>query len=229
MEIIVCNRDNVKCVLHRCPLCPGITALKEFLTEKFDNTDKEITVKQWQHTDRTTLINQKINIEDVIDLICNKIDKLISHSLIAKSQANYLIDCKELLSQNECIVLGDFAENFQFIAQDEVQIYLWNKPKFTLHSIIIYYKSNDKLIFKSICFLSDDIRHDVYFVYKIQQLTTNYIKANILQISNISYFTDGCAAQYKNFKNFINLCHFKEDLVMLNETFLLQAMFINQK
>jgi hypothetical protein len=211
MEMIVCNRDNVECMLHRCPLCPGIAALKEFLTAKFDNSDKEITINQWQHTDRTTLINQKINIEDVIDLICNKIDKLTSHSLIAKSQAKYLKDCKELLNQNECIVLGDFAENFQFIVQDEVQSYHWNKPKCTLHPIIIYYKSNDKLLLKSFCILSDDAEHDVYFVYKIQQLITNYIKANILQISNIKYFTDGCAAQYKNFKNFINLCHHKED------------------
>jgi hypothetical protein len=27
----------------------------------------------------------------------------------------------------------------------------------------------------------------------------------------ILYFSDGCAGQYKNCKNFINLCHHKED------------------
>ena len=30
-------------------------------------------------------------------------------------------------------------------------------------------------------------------------------------ITNIQYFRDGCAGQYKNFKNFLNLCFHKDD------------------
>ena len=30
-------------------------------------------------------------------------------------------------------------------------------------------------------------------------------------ITNIEYFSDGCAGQYKNFKNFLNLCFHKDD------------------
>ena len=85
MKTIFCNWDNAECMLHRCLLCPGITALKEFLTVKFHNSNKEITINQWQYTDKTTLINQKFKIEYFIDLICNKIDKLTPHSITAKS------------------------------------------------------------------------------------------------------------------------------------------------
>ena len=81
--------------------------------------------------------------------------------------------CEKLLNHNECIILGNFAENFQFTVQNEVQSYHWNKPKFTLHPVIIYYKSNGKLIYKSFFFLSDDAEHYVYFIYKIQQHITN--------------------------------------------------------
>ena len=31
------------------------------------------------------------------------------------------------------------------------------------------------------------------------------------QISIIEYFSDGCAAQYKNYKNFLNLCYHKDE------------------
>ena len=59
------------CMLDRCPLCPGINALKKILTVKFHNSDNKIKINQWQNTDRNTLINQKINIEEFIDFISN--------------------------------------------------------------------------------------------------------------------------------------------------------------
>jgi hypothetical protein len=34
-----------------------------------------------------------------------------------------------------------------------------------------------------------------------------YLKRELPDGKNILYFSDGCAAQYKNFKNIINLCH----------------------
>jgi len=37
------------------------------------------------------------------------------------------------------------------------------------------------------------------------------------KISHIHYFSDGSAAQYKNFKNFLNLCHHEEDFEITAE------------
>jgi hypothetical protein len=36
---------------------------------------------------------------------------------------------KETIGMNEAIVIGDFAENYQFIIQDEIQGYHWNKQQ----------------------------------------------------------------------------------------------------
>ena len=96
-------------------------------------------------------------------------------------------------------MLGDFAENYSFVVQDEVQGYHWNSSQCTLHPTMIYHKTNTKLQSHSLCYLSDDLTHDVNMVYEILkqtiQFTQNFICDNV---STVHYFSDGCAAQYKN-------------------------------
>ena len=40
----------------------------------------------------------------------------------------------------------DFAENFSFVVQDEIQAFHWNKLQATLHPIVMYYKQNGNLL-----------------------------------------------------------------------------------
>ena len=93
---------------------------------------------------------------------------------------------KESLKTNEVIVLGDFAENYQFLMQDEIQSYHWSKEYCTLHPLVVYCIDGDGNIqHNSLCFISDDNNHDTNFVYKIQT------KSSI--VDKIFYFSDGCA------------------------------------
>ena len=106
------------------------------------------------------------------------------------------------------IILGDFAEKFSFLAQDEIQGYHWNNHQCSLHPIVLYYcKENESdLVSTSICFISDDLKHDVNFVHKVMKDTIKYIRDNIPEaLSKVHYFPDGCASQYKNSNNFFNL------------------------
>jgi hypothetical protein len=59
--------------------------------------------------------------------------------------------------------------------------------------------------------LSDDVKHDTPFVYQCIKLTEQYCKEQHPSITKFEYFTDGCAGQYKNYKNFINLCVHQEE------------------
>ena len=70
------------------------------------------------------MLTQKVNssITNGIPLI----DKLTTHSYLAKCQAQYLNDKKQSL-HSAVLVLGDFAENYQFLIQDEIQSYHWSK------------------------------------------------------------------------------------------------------
>ena len=65
--------------------------------------------------------------EEFIEVLCEKLDAITAHSYIAKSQANYLKELKDNLEHTEVIVLGDFAENYKFLIQDEIQSYHWNQ------------------------------------------------------------------------------------------------------
>ena len=85
-------------------------------------------------------------------------------------------------------------------------------PTMTLHPLAIYYKDADgNLQHYSLCFISDDNTHDTGFVHKIQTLLVEFLKHRLPNITKIYYISDVCGGQYKNFKNFLNLCSHKED------------------
>ena len=68
------------------------------------------------------------------------------------------------MDQSNIIILGDFAENYTFVVQDEIQSYHWNTQQCSLHPLVIYYKDdNGVLKHISYCFISDDITHDVTY------------------------------------------------------------------
>lgn len=92
------------------------------------------------------------SVDEFIDLLVAAIDNLTPHSYIAKCQANYLKRKTEL--PDDCaLVLGDFAENYTFVVQDEIQSFHWSKQYCTLHPVVVYYKENGKLAQKSFCFI----------------------------------------------------------------------------
>ena len=79
-----------------------------------------------------------------------------------------------------------------------------------MHPASIYYKplDADQLCHKSVCIISDDKDHDIGFVYEVQKIICKEIIPRLSTTCNlhITYYSDGCAGQYKNYKNFMNLC-----------------------
>jgi len=201
-------------MMHGCPSCPGDEALQSFLNEQLSeqDPDAEFHYSQWETTDRATLITVTTTCEEYKKTLISAINSLTKHSFLAKCQANFLKAKKDSLQKSEAIVLGDFAENFQFLIQDEIQSYHWSKEYCTLHPVVLYFIGNEgELQHKSFCIISDDNTHDTNFVYMVQKKVISYIQENLSHIAKIFYFSDGCAEQYKNRKNFINLCHHKQD------------------
>ena len=68
--------------------------------------------------------------------------------------------------------------------------------------------------------------HDVTMMYEAIKETIGYMKRNMERsIQKVHYFSDECAGQYKNCKNFLNVCHHKEDFPFnVNGTFLQPVM-----
>ena len=124
---------------------------------------------QWKTTDRSELVSLIETTSSFIHTLINKLQELNVHSYNAKSQAASLIKFKNELSSTEVIVLCDFAESYKFVEQDEVQSFHWNKIQATLHPMVIYYKVNNLLKCYSICFISDDLLHDVDMKYLVMK------------------------------------------------------------
>ena len=129
------------------------------------------TYSQWQTTDRVSLATVTSAFEEYKNtLISNKnnntliINAITKHSFLAKCQANFLRAKKESLKVTKVIVLGDFAENYQFLGQDE------------LHPLVVYFIDGDGNIHhNSLYFISDDSNHDTNFAYKIQTTLVDHL------------------------------------------------------
>ena len=168
--------------------------------------------QQWDSTDRTQMTTLISPLTDFIETLLTAIDGLTTHSYTAKQQNAYYKQRKENLETNTILIQCDFAENFQFVIQDEVQSYHWSKKYCTLHPVVIYYRDeNGMLTHKSFCFISNDLTHDNAFVHRLEKDIFNWVKVHLPHVTHAEYFTDGCAGQYKSYKNFLNLCYHKED------------------
>ena len=80
-----------------------------------------------------------------IDFLVEKINTLTSHSYIAECQSKYLQRRKQEIEPDTVIAIGDFAENYTSVVQEEVQSFHLNKQYCTLHPVVLYYKEDDKL------------------------------------------------------------------------------------
>ena len=121
-----------KYIIFRCEKCPGIDKLRDHLCDSLETqADSDIVYQQWNGTDRTTLISDSTSLHHLIDMIVSSIDTLTTHSYTAKAQSKYLKMRMENLDENSLICLGDFAENFTFVIQDEIQSYHWSKQQAT--------------------------------------------------------------------------------------------------
>lgn len=109
-------------------------------------------------------------------------------------------------------MICDFSENFSFLPQDEVQGFHWNNLQVTIHPVIVCFRENGVLKHKSILVISQCLTHNTVAVHLFQRKVIQLLKELFDEApKKIFYFSDGCAAQYKNKKNFINLCYHKED------------------
>ena len=133
---------------------------------------------------------------------------MTAHSNISKAQSTCLMIQKENLDSDTCIIMIDFAENYQYVLEDEIQSFHWNNNQCSIQPAVIYYKNVlNVLQEKSFGFISEDLKHDTAFVYEVKSKVCECIWGNYLHITKVKHFSDGCAAQYNNYKNSLNLCH----------------------
>ena len=115
------------------------------------------------------------------------------------------------MCSEEVLVLGDFAENYQFLIQEKSKVITGVRS--TVRYIQLLF------ILKMIQTVSDTSPSVLYWVTTCvitvlsMRLMINYLlKLPLLpQVKKLFYFSDECGGQYKNYKNLMNLCLHKQD------------------
>ena len=218
LAMTMCNPTLPSCHLGTCECCPGKEPLKEILERCYEEMGiDELQFSQWTSTDRSSLETMVKPIEDFLDLFVEKLETLKQHDFIAKQQGRYLNDVKENLLPGEFLVIGDFSENYSFVVQDEAQSFHWNNSMATLHPFFYYYRESGDIKHGNFVLVSDCNTHDTVAVYLFQKHLINHLKGNFQCVQKVIYFSDGCGGQYKNLKNFINLCFHQKDFGVLAE------------
>ena len=86
------------------------------------NDDEYVTFKQWTTVDQAELITIRNN--NNLNILISKLDST-AHCYFAQAHSHYLNIVKAEL-KSEDLVLGDLAENYKFVVQDEIQGFHWN-------------------------------------------------------------------------------------------------------
>ena len=176
--------------------------------------DKEVSdveFSTWTGTDRSTLLKQKLPLEDFISNLSEKLNLLKPHSFIAKQQNLFVSDKKESLAEGEVLVMYDFSENYAYVCQDASQAFHYNNDQCTIFTCIYYYKEKGELKHKSHIFLSDSTKHDTAAVYTVQKMLIPMIKEDVKNVKKIIYVSDGAKQHFKNRYQISNLIHHKDD------------------
>ena len=210
---LVCNPAQEACWFGECLACKEFASkLKEELLDEFEKLDVEnITFKTWVSTDRTELLTVTQEVGEFLDSFVEKLEVLKTHDFIYRQQACYFSELKDNLSEDSCISVGDFSENYTFLIQDAVQGNHWSKDQATLHPFVCYANVAGVVTMIPVLFISDHLTHDTVAVYAFQRRLNELLDDMIGERKKQYYFSDGCGKQYKNKKNFLNLTFHGDD------------------
>lgn len=98
---------------------------------------------------------------------------------------------------------------FFFSIKNEIQSKYWARDQCTIHPFAIYYRENDKICEQSLLIIAESVNHNFEAVYQFHQELFKFVRERFNVIQKIIFFSDGAGSQYKNKKNFYQLCQYK--------------------
>ncbi|KAK3907971.1 ARL14 effector protein [Frankliniella fusca] len=217
LATIRCEPPTEQCFLNQCNECPGLESMQEILEVHFDaELIDDVTYNSWVSSSsdtRCTLLTVIKPKEEFIECFLKDLSDLKEHDFIAFQQRKYLQYLKDNLPVGDAVVLLDFAENYRMIIQNEVQGYHWTTTEATIHPFVAYYRDEEKEELKhfNMVIISDTKSHTAVTIFAFQKHFINFLKAHVMGIKKIHYFSDSTTSQYRNRNAFCNLCHHLED------------------
>lgn len=190
---LVCSTDNFECMFGRCIEC---SKFKEGLSKMFLVSSLSIVVKleQWENIGIPERVETQTALSEVISKFADNFDNYKQHSYVARIQNETLKDMKENVEESCAIIQTDFAENYNIVAQHEIQEAHFKKPQIALFTAAV----TSKHFYQSYAIVSDETDHGKHTVWTFRKTLLDNLKKKLPNIKKIVDFTDGCAQQFKN-------------------------------
>lgn len=226
LKKIVCPFPTELCYLGLCNNCCTeenlITACKSQDLAEEDlgspeasdlEEEEDISYCQWLHQDRTNLVQLKALKSEIVEKIAAVTKKVMRHHFIMKKQQEFFKELEDRLPQENSVIVNlDFAENYSFCTKNEVQGFHWNNAQMTIHPFYVRYcYESPDIQHKSYVVVSDCLDHNASTIHVFRKKFLELLKADFNWIEKIYYVSDGTGAQYKNYKNFINIMHHERE------------------
>jgi hypothetical protein len=161
-----CNPPTVGCCLGEFELCEKEEELRLRIETLYDETCMdEIAFKRWTHTDRSNLETVVKKVDDFLSEFFQCIKLYQHHAFITRAQSTFYSDTKQDMKEGEVLVVCDFAENYSFVVQDEIQSFYWNNEMATVHPFVAYFKTGTIINHVNFVVISECNSHDTVAVH----------------------------------------------------------------
>lgn len=179
-EVCVCAKNEgstfhkYKCLMGKCNRC-GVKNISFCPCEKQETTktvvvqffeDIEVQKKHGGTGRRKVLSIKHMVISEFTKLLQAKTKFFIKHNFTYKWQANQYTECLKVFPSDTIVCVVDFAENYSFKEQNEIQSMHWHSDQCTILVHISYRRTDqdDSIIKEMHFYISNDKQHDTLFV-----------------------------------------------------------------
>lgn len=176
-----------KCLMGDCSQC-GVRKLT-FCPDEIAEDSREVSVKVFMDVGigqanaggnekkRKDLIVQRMKSATFISLFSAHLTSFIKHNFVFRWQAQQFKDCLLKFPSNVVVSVIDFAENYSFKIQNEIQSMHWWSTQVTILVHITYVRNAAGGVQKTLHFyISDDRQHDTLFVQHCFMLHDKWLK-----------------------------------------------------
>lgn len=130
------------------------------------------------------------------------LQRFVYHNFCARWQTEQAKSAKESLPTNAILTHIDFAENYTFQVQNEIQSMYYHSTQITIMVQVVYRvqvpdDGIPELLRETHYWISDDKAHDTLFVQHCLLRHWQWLQSHGCRPDTHIVFSDGCSAQFK--------------------------------
>jgi uncharacterized membrane protein len=181
----VCLASSEDCYYHRCDNCCTINPSDLIINDEDFDEKLDATWSLWlTRNNHIELQHLTGSLRSLIDELNDRWSAFVTHTYVTRQQRDYIKKLKLTSSLTTFAVIQiDFAENFSFITQKEIQSACWNQKQATIYTVVI----NIGAKHRNMVIISDRMAHDTTFVYCTQKLIVTFIREEFPTVTKINY------------------------------------------